>query len=225
MLFRSSLFYYILIIIALTSIFIVIYIILPPLKFIENSTFSEEPLVVSLYGDSLMSGYKVDTSDSLAYIFAEKLTEKGIQNIVHNNSISGDTSSQALARIGSVTKEEPDIVILCFGANDMLQNIDPVSIYKNMELIISKLQEEDIVIILVGMYASRILNKNYINQFDKIFPDLAKKYNLIFMPFLLKDVAFKTNYLLADMAHPNPKGIKKMADNLWEFLNKAIKEL
>ena len=122
-----------------------------------------------------MSGYKVKKNETLYFNFAQKLSIRGIQNIVHNRSVAGDTSSKAFKRIKSVIADNPDIVILCLGANDMLQAIPPDIIYKNMESIILRFKEENTIIVLVGMLASRILNKKYISQFDSIFPDLAKK--------------------------------------------------
>ena len=218
-------FYIFVVFLAIILVFFIIYKIFSLKYPYNNRSFSEQPLILSLYGDSLMSGYKVAPNEFLSFHFSQRLTNKGIQNIVHNKSIPGDTSSEALERIELVIKDNPDIVILCIGANDMIQGVDPNKINENIESIILALEEQNIIVILAGMLASRLLNKNYNTHFDDIFPDIAKKHNLIFMPFLLKDVAFKPDYLLSDLVHPNSKGISKIADNLWEYLEKAINQL
>ena len=48
-----------------------------------------------------------------------------------------------------------------------------------------------------------ILNKN---QFDQIYPRLAKKYDIPLIPFLLDGVALKPEYNQSDGMHPNDKG-------------------
>ena len=65
--------------------------------------------------------------------------------------------------------------------------------------------------------------KNYKQQFDNIYPELAKERQLIFMPFFLQDVALQEEYLLNDYMHPNNKGIIIIADNLFPYIKKAIK--
>ena len=190
---KLYIYYFLFVLLIILTLFLILYKTSTTSYNVKIRDFSKQPLIISLYGDSLMSGYKVKKNETLYFNFAQKLSIRGIQNIVHNRSVAGDTSSKAFKRIKSVIADNPDIVILCLGANDMLQAIPPDIIYKNMESIILRFKEENTIIVLVGMLASRILNKKYISQFDSIFPDLAKKHDLIFMPFLLKDVAFKSN--------------------------------
>ena len=57
------------------------------------------------------------------------------------------------------------------------------------------------------MYASPILSKAYKEDFKNIYLTLSKKYNLIFMPFILEDIIFNNKYLLADRSHPNLEGV------------------
>ena len=60
--------------------------------------------------------------------------------------------------------------------------------------------------ILAGMIAPTSYGIKYKNNFDKIFPDLSKKYKLKFIPFLLKGVAMKAEFNLSDGMHPNDQG-------------------
>ncbi len=58
------------------------------------------------------------------------------------------------------------------------------------------------------------LGKEYKNNFDKIYPELAKRFKISFLPFLLEGVALKPEYNLNDGKHPNSNGIKLISKNL-----------
>ena len=47
---------------------------------------------------------------------------------------------------------------------------------------------------------------------------ISKKYNLIFIPFLLEGVAFKPEFNLEDGIHPNPNGVKIISKTIEEKL-------
>tara|TARA_B110000238_G_C15813898_1_gene305623 strand:- start:10 stop:225 length:216 start_codon:yes stop_codon:yes gene_type:complete len=66
------------------------------------------------------------------------------------------------------------------------------------------------------------MGDNYKQQFDNIYPELAKKHQLIFMSFFLDDVALQEEYLLNDYKHPNNEGIKIIVNNLFPYIKKAI---
>jgi acyl-CoA thioesterase-1 len=66
------------------------------------------------------------------------------------------------------------------------------------------------------------MGEDYQSQFDRLYVDLAEQHDLIFMPFLLKDVALEAQYLLRDFKHPNALGVKVIADNLYPYLIKGI---
>ena len=72
------------------------------------------------------------------------------------------------------------------------------------------------------MLAPNNMGKNYKQQFDNIYPELAKEHKVIFMPFFLQDVALQEKYLLNDYTHPNHEGIKVIVRNLFPYIEKAI---
>ena len=131
----------------------------------------------------------------------------------------GDTTSDGLNRVENLfSNKSYDLIIIGLGANDMLRGIDPKLTKKNLENIIEIIQEKKINILLTGMVASPTRGLAYKNKFDKIFPDLKKKYDIYFMPFFLKDVALKPKYNQPDGIHPNSEGILLISDNLKEII-------
>ena len=174
---------------------------------------------ILLFGDSLMSGYGLREEDHLSNILEENFKAEGYKIVVHSESVSGDTTSDGLNRIENIFSDKSyDLIIIGLGANDMLRGIDPNLTKKNLENIIEIIQEKKINILLTGMVASPTRGLAYKNKFDKIFPDLKKKYDIYFMPFLLKDVALKPKYNQPDGIHPNSEGILLISDNLKEII-------
>jgi len=139
-----------------------------------------------------------------------------------NGSVSGSTSAGGL-NIAEWTLSESkiDLVILCLGANDMLRGISPKETKKNLEQIIKIAQDKNIEVVLAGMIAPSSHGFKYKKNFDKIYPDLSKKYKLTLIPFLLEGVALKPKYNLSDGMHPNEKGTIIISNTLKKaILNK-----
>jgi len=68
------------------------------------------------------------------------------------------------------------------------------------------------------MISQETFGEKYKNEFDKIFPELAIKFNVAFLPFLLEGVALKPEFNLKDGKHPNPKGVNLISKNLEQKL-------
>jgi acyl-CoA thioesterase-1 len=88
----------------------------------------------------------------------------------------------------------------------MLRGISPIETEKNLEKIIKIAKHKNIEIILAGMIAPTTHGFNYKKKFDNIYPNLAKKYDLNLIPFLLEGVALNPDYNQDDGIHPNEKG-------------------
>ena len=162
-----------------------------------------------------MSGYGLEKKFHLSSILEENLYNSGFDVNVINASVSGDTTSGGLNRLHwLLEKREIDIVVLCLGANDMLRGIKPYLIKQNLDKILQILQEKKIKVLLAGMLSQEIFGKEYKNKFDSIYPELAKKFQISFLPFLLDGVALKPELNLSDGKHPNSKGIYQISKNL-----------
>ena len=170
-----------------------------------------------------MSGYGLDEEFHLSTVLEKNLRDKGFDVNVINASVSGDTTIGGLNRLDwLLEKKNIDIVILCLGANDMLRGIRPNVIEQNLSNMIKTLKERNINILLAGMLAQESLGKEYKNNFDRIYPELAKKFEISFLPFLLEGIALNPEYNLNDGKHPNIKGVKLISRNLEKKLINLI---
>ena len=179
---------------------------------------------VLLFGDSLMAGYGLANEFHLSPVLENNLQKDGRNIIIINGSVSGSTSSGGLNRV-DWTISEPDLnlIVIGLGANDMLRGIKPQETKKNLEKIIQIIQKKKIKIILAGMLAPTSYGTNYKKEFDQIYPELSKKYNLPLIPFLLEGVALNPELNQSDGIHPNEKGTLVISETIKKSILKTKK--
>ena len=97
----------------------------------ETVNIARDSVVVA-FGDSLTQG--VGVSDSHSY---PSQLESILGVKVINSGISGQTSQQGLARLNEVlNKHLPDVVIICYGGNDVLQRKSKSKLADNLSQMI-----------------------------------------------------------------------------------------
>lgn len=174
------------------------------------------------FGDSLMAGYQLETGAGFPEQLERALRERGYEVAVTNAGVSGDTTSGGLSRLDWSVPDGTDLVILELGANDMLRGIMPEATEQNLEKMIQRLKERNIGILLVGMYAAPNLGEDYAARFNTIYPRLAEKHGLPFVPFFLEGVAAEPELQLADGMHPNAKGVERMVENVLPVIEPLV---
>ena len=178
---------------------------------------------IVLFGDSLMAGYGLSKEHHLSVVLEESLRAEGYNIEIINGSVSVSTSSGGLNRAEwTLSESDIDLMILCLGANDMLRGINPKETKKNLEKIIKTAQDKNIRVILAGMIAPTSHGLKYKKNFDKIYSDLSKQYNLALIPFLLEGVALKPSLNLSDGMHPNKKGTIVISKTLKKMILKNL---
>jgi len=184
-----------------------------------------DPIRILAFGDSLTAGLGLAEADTLPTRLSDALTKMGRPAIVINGGVSGDTTADGLSRIDWALADKPRIMILALGANDMLRGLDPSTARANLEGIIAKAEAAGVEIILAGMLAPPNLGTEYKSAFDAIYPELAKAHKLLFMPFLLQDVAQNSDLNQADGLHPNDKGVAVIVRNLLPYVTQAMDDV
>ena len=171
------------------------------------SVTAAEPLRIVALGDSLTAGYGLAENQAFPVKLEAALKAKGHDVDVINAGVSGDTASGGLARLDWSVPENTDAVILELGANDALRAVDPVVTRKALDAAIGKLKSRKIEILLAGMQAPRNLGEDYAARFDPIYPEIAKKHDVLLYPFFLDGVATLTKLNQRDGIHPTADGI------------------
>jgi acyl-CoA thioesterase-1 len=181
-----------------------------------------DPVSIVGMGDSLMAGYELGPGEPFTARLQEALKKDGYDATVTNAGVSGDTTSDGLARLDWSVPDGTDLVMLELGSNDMLRGIDPALTKKNLEAMIERLKQRNIKIVLLGMKAAPNLGQDYQDAFDAIYPDLAAKYSLPLYPFFLDGVVGHPGLQLKDGMHPNAKGVDRIVSGALPVVEKAL---
>ncbi len=187
--------------------------------FLSVSVFSKTILVM---GDSLTEGFRLAKEEAYPYLIEQELKKKHPDIKVINGGVSGSTSASAMKRLDWYLRAKPDIMILALGANDGLRGVKTEETGKNLNAVIEKAKASGIQVILAGMKLPPNFGKVYTGQFNSLFPGLAEKHKLKFIPFILQDVAGNPSLNLPDGIHPNPEGHKVMAKTVMKYLGPEL---
>ncbi|MGI8885056.1 MAG: arylesterase [Pyrinomonadaceae bacterium] len=185
-------------------------------------TAAGNPKIVA-FGDSLTAGFGLTEKESYPYLLQEKLKSEGYEYEVINAGVSGDTSIGGLERADWVLgQENVQILILELGANDLLRRMPVDKMKRNLAQIIEKAQAKNVKVLLCGMLAPTSVGADYQREYVNSFSDLADKYEVEFLPFLLENVALNKNLNQADGIHPNAEGSRLMMENVYKELKPML---
>ena len=194
------------------------------LVFSGPSAIAAEPIKILAYGDSLTAGYGLDDIKQAFPAQLERaLKAKGHDNVtVINAGISGDTTSGGVSRLDWSLASKPDAVILALGANDGLRAVDPAVTEANLRKIVTRLQQENIPVLMAGMVAPPNLGRDYGKRYAGAFATVAKETGVLFYPFFLEGVVAVPELNQADGMHPAPNGVAVMVKGILPLTEKLI---
>jgi acyl-CoA thioesterase-1 len=180
---------------------------------------------ILFFGDSLTAGYGLSPEEAFPALTEKQLIKDGKKVKVVNAGLSGETSAGGLSRLDWVLKQPVEVFVLELGANDGLRGLPLDQTRKNLQSIIDKVKAKypQTKIVLAGMMVPPNLGKEYTDQFQKMFPDLAKKNNATLIPFLLNGVAGDDKLNQADGIHPNIEGHKIVANTVTKIIEPLLK--
>ena len=181
--------------------------------------------VILVLGDSLVAGHGLPQGQAFPDILTNKLATDGINVTMINAGVSGDTTAGGLARLDWSLADNPDAAIIVLGGNDLLRGLEPEASYKNLDAIINRLKDRNVKILLAGMQAPRNFGADYAAEFDRIYPALATRHDILLYPFFLDGVALMLDLNQPDGMHPNIAGIDVITDKIMPKVKQLIGQL
>lgn len=176
-----------------------------------------------IIGDSLSAGYKMPIKQSWPQLLPQQLLQQGKQVNVINASISGDTSGNGLARLPALlTQHQPDYVLIELGANDGLRGFAPNIITDNLTTMVKNIKSRNALPILMQIHVPTNYGQRYSQAFSGIYPALSEQQNIPLLPFFLKHVMTKRQWMMSDGLHPNVKAQPWIAEFMAKELSKVI---
>jgi acyl-CoA thioesterase I len=182
---------------------------------------SVRPRVVVL-GDSLSAGLGLSPQEAFPAILQRKIDADGLKFEVMNAGVSGDTSAGGLRRLDWALDGNVQVLIVGLGANDGLRGLPVDEMRRNLSTIVERAQARHITVVLCGMEAPPNFGASYTSSFRAAFKDVAKKYDIAFVPFLLDGVAGLADLNQEDGIHPNARGAERVADTVWSTLRPLL---
>jgi acyl-CoA thioesterase-1 len=136
---------------------------------------------------------------------------------VINASISGETTSGGLRRIGKALQQHrPEIVIVELGANDGLRGATVAETERNLNMIIEQIRTTNAKVLLLGIQLPPNYGPDYTRQFHALYPKLAKRYGVALLPFILEGIP--PEQFQADNLHPTAAAQPLIARNILHSL-------
>jgi len=192
----------------------------------ESQILHERPHL----SEQSISNQQVGT-DSISY---PALLGQVLRIRVYNEGIVGANCLKALTIVGdSVFKKNPALVLLEFGANDLLQEIDAQLTEQRLNTLIDTLHSVGSKVVLVSFLYPEMIDSIPASNFLYSRKDDARAYldMLIhvgsnradyFVEMAMKDIYWHPE-LMSDALHPNRAGYRLMEQNIEAALSATFK--
>jgi len=178
---------------------------------------------IVVLGDSLTSGHGIGRSQAFPAILQQRIDAAGFDYSVVNAGVSGDTSARALRRFERADDNgDIRVLIVELGVNDGLRGVPVAEIKANLGGIIEIARKHGASVLLCGMEALPIYGWDYTVAFHNAYLDLAERYNVTLVPFVLMNVIGDARLMQPDRVHPNADGARAIADTIWPYLRPLV---
>ncbi len=162
-------------------------------------------------GDSITVGVGSGPGESYPERLAGKL---GVDVI--NEGESGDTAAQGLARLDQVLADDPWMVIVELGGNDILHQVPAEQTERSLRQILAKLLAARTVPVLVEVDAP------FGASYKGIYGRLGKEYHVPVVEDAIGKI-LRDRGLKSDTVHPNAEGQKVLADAIADEIGPILK--
>ncbi|WP_373869168.1 arylesterase [Acinetobacter soli] len=198
-------------------------------KWLIIGSFSIMPFAVSaktilVVGDSLSAGYGINPEQGWVTLLQKRLDQDDPkQHKVINASVSGETTSGALARLPKLLQTyKPQVMIVELGGNDALRGQPPQLIRANLEKLVQQGQAAQAKVVLFGMKIPPNYGTAYSQAFENNYKVVSQKYKVKLLPFFLEGVAGNKTLMQKDQIHPNAKAQSILLKTAYPYVKGAL---
>jgi acyl-CoA thioesterase-1 len=184
---------------------------------------ADRPVLVC-FGDSITAGYGLENGQSFPDALQRDLNAKGYHYKVNNQGTSGATTKDAVTDLHSILLLHPAVIIVEFGGNDGLRGLPLAETRRNLDAVLTALENAHIKTLLAGITLPPNYGQDYIQQFEMVFRDLAQKHHIAFVPMIYKDLIHVPDTIQPDGIHPTAKGSEIIARTLLPVLEPLLRK-
>jgi len=183
----------------------------------------DRPVLVC-YGDSITAGNGLEADQAYPAFLKKRLDAAGYSYKVVNQGTSGATTKDAVAELPFVLRLHPTIVIVEFGGNDGLRGLPLEQSQRNLDQVLTSLQNAHVKVLLAGITLPPDYGPDYIRSFDQMFHDVAARHHVAFIPMLYRDLVHVPGTIQGDGIHPTAKGSAIIADTIYPVLKPMLRK-
>lgn len=174
-----------------------------------------------MFGDSLSAAYGLRADQGWVALLEKRVADRGYR--VVNASVSGETTAGGRARIArALEQHHPSVVVLELGGNDGLRGLPVAATSANLEAMITAIRATGARLLVLGIRIPPNYGAAYADRFSQMYTDLASRYKLPLVPFLLDGVALKPELMQPDGVHPRAEGQPRVFENVWARLSPLL---
>jgi acyl-CoA thioesterase-1 len=181
-------------------------------------------LPVVFVGTSLTAGLGLEPDSAYPMLIQRKIDSAGLPFEVTNAGVSGETSAGLLERLDWLLRGDFRVLVLETGANDGLRGISPAIVRSNLSTALDRIKAKrpDAAVVLVQMEALPNFGPKYASDFHALYREVAREKGVTLIPFLLDSVAGRRELNQRDGIHPNDRGERIVAENVWRGLRPVL---
>lgn len=169
-----------------------------------------------MLGDSISAEYGLARDTGWVQLLRDRLKQQHFDYNVVNASISGDTTSNGLARLPPLLlREHPDIVVIELGGNDGLRGLPIDTARGNLAQIIALCQAAHARVVITGIQLPPNYGPDYTTKFAAMYGELAKDKHVALVPFLFAGFAEDSELFQGDRIHPSAEAQPMLLNNVW----------
>ena len=179
---------------------------------------------VMVLGDSISAGYGIEPQQAWVNLLQKRLDQQyPKQHKVVNASVSGETTSGALARLPKLLQtHKPNVVVIELGGNDGLRGQPPQMIQKNLVQLIQQSQKANATVVVLGMKMPPNYGTAYSKAFENNYKVVSQQYKVKLLPFFLEGVAGNESLMQKDLVHPNGKAQPILLNLAYPYIKGAL---
>src|SRR5215203_2611109 len=162
-------------------------------------------------GDSITAGVGSGPGEAYPELLAARLGTE-----VVNAGVSGETAAEGLARVDQVLAEDPWLVVVELGGNDLLRRVPPEQTEQSLRAILDRLVAARVVPVLVELDAP------FGGRYLEIYERLGDEYGIPVVEDAIGEI-LRDRELKSDSIHPNAEGQKVLAEAIAEEIEPLIK--
>ena len=188
------------------------------------SPFVVSAKTIMIVGDSLSAGYGIQPQQGWVLLLQKRLEQQyPKEHKVVNASVSGETTSGALARLPKLLQtHRPDVVVIELGGNDGLRGQPPQMIQKNLANLIQHSQKAKAKVVIFGMKMPPNYGSAYSKAFENNYKVVSQQYKVKLLPFFMEGIAGNKQLMQKDLIHPNAKAQPILLNNAYPYIKGAL---